>query len=332
MVHIKLVVLRHAKSCSNHMRTLVNPNDVAHPLVQQSEKIRDPGLTEGGKKMAEQYRPRLHTILEERGIHQKTARIGSSALRRAQETAHILFPACAKIEIMPFVTEHGDIPENTPHSIPCEKPDWTQFLRHLSDTTDGRKELHIVLVGHGTFMGKYIWTPLRGDRTHRFRNLEGMYIEGELQDGILYPSIMEELSHTFSEPRDDRCSIQEEHKYVQEKIRAHNRTMKGTMRKKTQKRKQHTKRGVAKTRKQRGGMPLAFYNNGAQFRGLSEDMTGIRTEDSNSTWARLPQRGGFTPSVMGGFASHGMRLLPVAAYMGHKMMKRRTTRKQRKHT
>ncbi len=113
-----------------------------------------------------------------------------------------------------------------------------------------------------------------------------------------------------------------------------------------------------RTRKQRGGaatsMPLAWYQQGAQFQGTLADPTGVGLAGSSAAWARsaLPaqgggsrrqrgqrlgvadQQGGFTPSVMGaGFAEVGMRLLPAAAYMGYNQFqnykKRRTHRRRR---
>lgn len=108
--------------------------------------------------------------------------------------------------------------------------------------------------------------------------------------------------------------------------------------------------------KQRGGaatsMPLAWYQQGAQFQGTVADPTGVGLAGSSAAWARsalpaqgggrrrgsrktrrqqggfhdqrsgvtdqLEQMGGFSPSVMGaGFAEVGMRLLPAAAYMGY---------------
>lgn len=118
----------------------------------------------------------------------------------------------------------------------------------------------------------------------------------------------------------------------------------------------HSRRMVRRTRKQklqRGGatsMPLAWYQQGAQFQGTVEDPTGVGLAGASATWVRsaLPaqggggrhrktwrqQMGGFTPSVMGaGFAEVGMRLLPAAAYMGYNQLnnfrKQRHTRKRK---
>jgi hypothetical protein len=108
---------------------------------------------------------------------------------------------------------------------------------------------------------------------------------------------------------------------------------------------------------QRGGatpLPLAWYQQGAQFQGTTADPTGVGLAGSSAAWARSAlsaqgggrrrrsrrlrrlsrrQQGGFVPSVMGaGFADMGMRLLPAAAYMGynqfqHYKQQRRTRRR-----
>lgn len=113
--------------------------------------------------------------------------------------------------------------------------------------------------------------------------------------------------------------------------------------------------------KQHGGatsLPLAWYQQGAQFQGTVAEPTGVGLAGASAAWVRsaLPaqgggsmhttgqggggsrrrQRGGFAPSVMGaGFAEVGMRLLPAAAYMGYNQFQnynksRRTHRRQRK--
>ena len=99
-------------------------------------------------------------------------------------------------------------------------------------------------------------------------------------------------------------------------------------------------------RKQRGGgvtMPLGFYQDGAQMRGTYGSETGVglgvmtenmarsalvQTGGRKKATRRRNQRGGFTPSVMGSFAANGLSLLPVASYMGYRMMnKKGKTRK-----
>ena len=102
-----------------------------------------------------------------------------------------------------------------------------------------------------------------------------------------------------------------------------------------------------KMKKQRGGgvtMPLGFYQDGAQMRGTYGSETGVGLGVMTANMARSAllqtggrkkvtrkaiqkqkqgqqsQRGGFAPSVMGSFASNGLSLLPVASFMGYRMM------------
>ena len=42
------------------------------------------------------------------------------------------------------------------------------------------------------------------------------------------------------------------------------------------------------------------------------------------------QRGGWSPSLMAGFAANGLRLIPVAGYMGYKMFKTRKQTRRKK--
>ena len=96
-------------------------------------------------------------------------------------------------------------------------------------------------------------------------------------------------------------------------------------------------------RRQHGGatpMPLAYYQPGA-YETRTLEATGAGFAGSTATWAREPvmqtggrrtrrQAGGFSPSVMGQFASAGLRLLPVAGYMGYKMFNKKGSRKTRR--
>jgi hypothetical protein len=103
-----------------------------------------------------------------------------------------------------------------------------------------------------------------------------------------------------------------------------------------------------KSQKQQGGgvnMPLAYFQDGAQMRGTEGSETGVGLAGMSSGFVREAltqtggkrrtlrggfsdrqkdgrssrQNGGFSPSVMGAFATNGARLLPLAAYMGYKM-------------
>lgn len=119
-----------------------------------------------------------------------------------------------------------------------------------------------------------------------------------------------------------------------------------------------------RSRKQSGGgLPLAYFRDGAQMAGTYAEPTGVGLAGSAGAWVRAPlsmqggsrrrtrrqqrvqqqggfspsqnemgynrQQGGFSPSIMGSFAANGAALLPIAAYMGFKMWKngKRSTRK-----
>jgi hypothetical protein len=105
-------------------------------------------------------------------------------------------------------------------------------------------------------------------------------------------------------------------------------------------------------RQQGGGvtMPLGFYQDGAQMNGTYGSETGVGLGVMTANMARSAlvqtggrkkatrkqrkqqrqQRGGFAPSVMGSFAANGLSLLPVASYMGYRMMNKGTkTRKSK---
>jgi hypothetical protein len=96
---------------------------------------------------------------------------------------------------------------------------------------------------------------------------------------------------------------------------------------------------------QQGGgvtMPLGFYQHGAQMNGTYGSETGVGLGVMTEHMARSAvlqtggkkkatrkaiqrkQRGGFAPSVMGSFAANGLSLLPVASYMGYRMMNKGT--------
>ena len=90
-------------------------------------------------------------------------------------------------------------------------------------------------------------------------------------------------------------------------------------------------------------MPLAFYQDGAQMHGTYGSETGVGLGVMTANMARSAlvqtggrkkatrkQQGGFAPSAMGSFAANGLSLLPVASYMGYRMMnKGNKTRKSK---
>lgn len=96
-----------------------------------------------------------------------------------------------------------------------------------------------------------------------------------------------------------------------------------------------------RTRRMRGGsMPLSYFTDAPRVG--STEPTGVgygSSSFSNSGWIRAPidqtggsryrsrhppafhAVGGFSPSIMGSFASNGLRLLPLAGYVGYNQFK-----------
>ena len=324
---IRLFLIRHSKSCSNYVRNLAGTEDHDHPLVAASQTLRDPALSAIGRRMATSYGPTLRKKLADAGFDVGTAVIGSSPLRRAQQTAALLFGPGHRM-IFPLFGEHGAIPENTPEGARYTSPDWDAFIGHIGARahfpgTSG----DFVVVGHGSFLRSVAWPAVKGaERKKRFANLDGFLIEGDITPtGKLTVARIKEIPysggvHPHRGP--DACALPP-------KIRRLEKSM----------------------RKQRGGgvgLPLAYFQDGAQMRGTSADLTGVGLAGSSGAWVRAPlsqtggqrtrrqrqQQGGFSPSLMGSFVANGQALLPVAAYMGYKMTRgkkqKRQTRKQRR--
>ncbi len=312
---IKLFLMRHSKSCSNHVRS-----SDSNPNIVVSKEIRDPGLSTLGSSAAHAYGPILRRRLADKGFELDRAFIGASALRRAQDTARIVF-GLDRIATLPHVTEHGQIPENTPAGRPYAAPNWSRFVAHLSTlVTEGQS---VAVVGHGSFLLS-LWPRLTGSpRSKRLNNLDGILLDADIDSRGLRVHSFEEIHAPVITGSSDTCGIQD----VQKIAAIHKRM----------------------TRKQRGGngstgMPLAYFQDGAQMRGTAAAATGTA-----GSWFRAPlhqtggsrrrtrrqrsQNGGFTPSIMGSFASNGMQLLPIAGYMGYKMysnQKRRTRGSRRR--
>jgi broad specificity phosphatase PhoE len=320
---IQLVMIRHSKSCSNYVRNVAGTHDPDHPLVKISQEIRDPALSAHGQQMAIAYGPALRTRLIDLEIDLRTARIASSGLARAHQTAELLFPDQRPIDTVPHVKEFGDIPENTPARRRRCKPDWRAFLRHIYTDT---QHTQFVVVAHGSYLREVAWPSVSGGKkwpSGKFDNLDAFFVEGELTaQGTLHASRVVNLLRTPSlkVKGDDKCSMA-----IERKIAAH--------RKMTRYRQKQTRR----SRKQRGGsatsMPLAYHVPTA-FETRTTETTGAGLAGAAGNWIRTPllrqgggrhrrtrrrQAGGFAPSVMGAFASNGLRLLPVAGYMGYKM-------------
>lgn len=338
---IQLVMIRHSKSCSNHVREIAGTHDSAHPLVKIAKDIRDPALSEHGQAMAISYGPVLRARLADLGIDLKTARVASSGLARAHQTAELLFPDQRPIDTVPHVKEFGEIPENTPARRRRCKPDWRAFLRHIAaDTTHDQ----FVVVAHGSYLREVSWPAVSGRRhPSRLDNLDGFFADGEITAAggfkssrfVSLPRAPTPASLTRSE---DKCSVT-----IERKIAAYRKMPRYSRRGRG--------RSHRRSRKQRGGataMPLTYYAPGS-YETRTTDATGAGLAATAGNWARAPmlrqgggsrrhrthrhrrQSGGFAPSVMGAFAANGLRLLPVAGYMGYKLWNGSGARKTRRH-
>ena len=341
MPRIKLVLIRHSKSCSNLVRDIareITPIhlqkfakgevDWSNPVVKISQQVRDPGLTSVGRRMASVYSAQLQRRLKDAGINLDRAIIGSSALRRAKETAALLFPEHKRI-VFPHLTEHGKLPENTPRGPHKSRPDWRAFIEHICDKIVD--DCDLVIVGHGSYL-KAVWADITGEKPAHLHNLDGFIVDGAIDEGHLHVSKATKIPYDHGVDADaaDKCPAPEDHHFVARKLAAHTKKM--------VKRSRHSRRRSG----QRGGagMPLAWYQPGAQMRApYIAEATGEGAAGSTPGWARTglaqtggrrltrKQQGGFAPSVMGSFVNNGMRLLPVASYMGYKMLSRKKGRR-----
>ena len=323
--------MRHSKSCSNHVRASApsGPEVESDPHVIVSKEIRDPGLSALGSSAARAYGPALRRSLAKEGFDLDGAFIGASALRRAQDTARIVFGRDAIP--LPHFTENGKIPENTPAGSPYAAPNWARFVAHLSTlVTEGQS---VAVVGHGSFLLS-LWPKLTGKaRGKRLNNLDGILLEADIGPTGLRVRGSKEIRAPVSPVGADKCDVED------------TRKIRGTSRSMTR---QRGGNGSA-------GMPLGFFNDGAQMRGTMGEATGVGLAGSSGSWVRTPlnqtggrvtrrrsrgrrsrrsQSGGFNPSIMGAFASNGMRLLPMAGYLSYKMYSnqqqgRRTKRRTR---
>ena len=145
-----------------------------------------------------------------------TVTIGSSALRRAKETAALLFPAKGQEKdqhvVFPHLTEHGRIPENTPKRHAHTRPDWNAFLRHLrvDRATSEQAEAQFIVVGHGSYL-RSVWQELTGRPWAAFHNLDAFVIEGDLDvRGRLHVDRTERIPYTGIAPKalaGDQCVL-----------------------------------------------------------------------------------------------------------------------------
>ena len=324
MPRVKLFLMRHSKSCSNHLRHGIT-DDSDPETISVSQGLRDPGLTVEGRRIALRYGPTVRNSLKSHGFDVDHCRVHSSRLRRARQTAALVFQRTPRP--LPHFTENGAIPENTPAGIAYAAPDMRRFLTHLS--TGVREGESVAVIGHGSFLGS-LWPALTGRvKTDRLNNLDGILLDATIdaKGGIQVHSHHEILCPYHVKPAVDRCDPGD-----QQKITVLRKRMSWSKMKKTKRRSRQSRQ---RQQQQQGGgvnMPLAYFQDGAQMRGTegSETGTGLAgmssgfvrealTQTGGQRRSRRQQQGGFSPSVMGAFAANGARLLPLAAYMGYKM-------------
>jgi broad specificity phosphatase PhoE len=208
MKEITLVMIRHSKSCANHVRDIAGTHDTEHPLAAASQQIRDPALSAHGAAMARAYSPTLRARLQRMGLPPlSTVAVGSSGLRRARETASLLFPTIPASDLVhfPHIKEFGNIPENTPARLRRDKPDFRAFLRHLHDLP----QTTFVVVAHGSFLRSEAWPTVAPRRPHgRFGNLDAFIVRtGLTEDGRLLSPRTTDLPWSGRHPTGtDRCS------------------------------------------------------------------------------------------------------------------------------
>lgn len=340
---VTLVFVRHSKSCANHVRHVAGTEDRTDPLVAASQRIRDPALSAVGEHMASLYGPQLQQKLITHAASHDVALIGSSPLRRAKQTARLLF-GVDRPHTFAFFGEKGDIPENTAEGFAYTKPNWPAFLRtvHARLLIDDTGRRTVITVGHGSFLRTTVWPAISGNPFKgRVHNLDAFVVRGRFNcEGVFTPdrSSATYIPYTgaVKPTAADSCALPT-------KITTDNRMTRYTRR---------SRRATRASRfTHRGGyvgMPLAYFKDGAQMQGTTTDPTGVGIGGSSASWAREPiqqsggsvkrkarvtvkkrkarvtakrQAGGFSPSVMGSFVSNGLRLVPAVAYVGYNMYK-----------
>lgn len=337
MPRIQLFLMRHSTSCSN----LVRENE-----THLSQRIRDPELSVEGQRLAERYRPHLQKKLEAEGFDMETAIIASSTLQRAKQTAAVVFGK--KPIPLPCFKENGAIPENTPVGDTYAPPCWKRFSDHIAELIEkSPKTTAVAAVGHGSYL-RSLWPTLTGHaRRSRLNNLDGILLDVDVRGRSLHILGHKEIRCPFHiSMKKDRCSVTDTRKIAA------------------------LRRGMQRGGNGSAGMHQAFFQDGAQMSGRFSEPTGVGLAGSSSSWVRSPlhqsggsrrrtmkkqkkqrggfslraqrsrhshhsQNGGFSPSIMGGFATVGLRALPVAAYLGYKMYSnkkkptKRVTKKKR---
>lgn len=291
---VRICIVRHSKSGSNLLREMGKK--------QESQTLSDPGLTVLGRKAATEYGPTLKTILEDNGFDMDTTLVGASPLRRAQETAHALFPK-STIQQFDALNEHGHIPENIPRCTTKSRKGWDVFLQWLSKHHPSGS---VVAVGHRTFFRREVLRPL-GKRAP-MNNMDGAILE---YDGTTLRFI-KHIPYGKTIPT-------EGDRYIDR-----------------YKRKSHTKSSMkAQTRKQKGGgtLPQAYFQPTDVFASVANWVRPpmMQTGGKRATCKCKPQTGGFPPAIMGSFVENGLSLLPAAGYMLYRSRsgKKKTLRRRK---
>jgi phosphohistidine phosphatase SixA len=337
MARIKLFLMRHSKSCCNHIRHDANVANIplsvrrrrgdGHVTARLSQKIRDPALSAEGRRVAVLYGPMLQRRLRDGGFDVEKAKILTSKLQRAKETAALVFGRSSYV--IDNFTENGAIPENTPASTTYKKPSWPAVVKQLAALT--KEGESVVAVGHGSYLGS-LWPLLTGaPRKAKLNNLDGILLDITVSPSgrFVVHGHLDLQCLIQTKDRGDRCSVADT-----QKIAALSKMSR-------QSKNQRKSRKQRRSRSQSGGfatsMPLGFHQAGAQFAGTFAYPTGDQPVfPTEGNFIRAPltqtQAGGFSPSVMGAFAENGARLLPMAGYMGYRMISNeKSQKKTRKH-
>ena len=196
MVHVKIFLMRHSRSCSN----LVRHYATTDAQTEASQQISDPALSRIGLAMARSYGPRLQASLRAAGLNPDTAILGSSYLRRARETIAALFPN-QTYHLFSHFKEHGAIPENTPAgAVVYQRPNFKLFMQHVADVQKTTGATEFVIVGHGSFLRNDAWTSLSSSPHKRFGNLDGFLIEADMESGHLKNMRLRDIPHRATIP------------------------------------------------------------------------------------------------------------------------------------
>ena len=157
-----------------------------------------------------------------------------------------------------------------------------------------------VVVGHGSFLAKQVWPALKSESEsapyqRKLNNLDGFLVTGTLSpDGKLTVASVREvrnpshLHRKYTHRRNDKCSVRSQHEFIEKHVLNHGH-----------------EHGQRHTRRSISGNKRKITRKQGQGQGQG-------------------QAGGFTPSIMGGFASNGLRYaLPAAMWSAYHLFKKK---------